>query len=203
VIAVLKGRNREHVTLLAISSASRALPWIRRTRCDRQALIGDRRSRLAEDRGARRLDGMEIIDIQMNSRGALDDAIARAVAIGGLVSIALIHVLQLPVAFAAIGYLGVVFIAAAAACLVLAAVLTRTSDDSAWIAAGGLAGLILLCYVLSRTVGLPGFTEDIGEWSEAPGLASMVVETLLVFLTAAVFVSRRQPMRGAGTAHAA
>jgi hypothetical protein len=58
--------------------------------------------------------------------------------------------------------------------------------------AGGLAGLILLGYVLSRSVGLPGFTEDIGEWSEAPGLASMVVETLLVFLTAAVFVSRRQ-----------
>jgi hypothetical protein len=138
----------------------------------------------------------------MGTRGALDDAIARAVAIGGLVSVALIHVLQLPDAFAAIGYLGAVFIAAAAACLVIAAVLTRTSDDLAWIATGGLAGMILLGYVLSRSVGLPGFTEDIGEWSEAPGLASMVVETLLVFLTAAVFVSRRQPMRGAGTAHA-
>ena len=83
--------------------------------CDCQALIGDRRSRLAEDRGACRLDGMEIIDIRMDTRGALDDAIARAVAIGGLVSIALIHVLQLPDAFAAIGYLGAVFIAAAAA----------------------------------------------------------------------------------------
>jgi cytochrome bd-type quinol oxidase subunit 2 len=140
---------------------------------------------------------MQIIDIHMSIRGAVDDAIARTVAIGALVAIAVIHVLQLPTAFAAIGYLGALFIAAVAGCLALAAVMTRTSDDRAWGAAGGLAALILLCYVISRSVGLPGFTGDTGEWSEAPGLVSMAVEGLLVLLTAAVLMTRRMPMRGA------
>jgi hypothetical protein len=75
--------------------------------------------------------------------------------------------------------------------------LTRTSDDVAWTAAGGLSALILCGYVLSRSVGLPGFTNDTGEWSEALGLASMVVETQLVLLTAVVLVSRRYPSRRA------
>jgi hypothetical protein len=143
---------------------------------------------------------MQIIDIHMGIRGALDDALARAIAIGALVTIALIHVLQLPAAFAEIGYLGGLFIAAVAACLILAAVMTRTSDDLAWAAAGGLAGAVLLGYVLSRSVGLPGFTDDVGEWSEAPGLASMVVESLLVFVTGAVLVTRRHPMGSAAAA---
>jgi hypothetical protein len=142
---------------------------------------------------------MQNIDTHMGIKGALDDAIARAVAIGGLVAIALIHMLQVPDAFAEIGYLGGLFIAAVVSCLVLATVLTRTSDTLAWSAAGGLAALILLGYVLSRSVGLPGFTDDIGEWSEAPGLASMVVEGLLVFLTGAVLATRRYPMRSAAS----
>jgi len=136
---------------------------------------------------------MQIIDIHMSIRSALDDAIARAVAVGALVAIALIHVLQLPTAFAEIGYLGGLFIAAIATSLLLAALLTRTSDDRAWAAAGALAGLVLLGYVLSRSVGLPGFTSDIGEWAEAPGLASMVVESLLVAVVAVVLVTRHQP----------
>ena len=140
---------------------------------------------------------MQIIDIHMSIRSALDDAIARMVAIGALVAIALVHVLELPEAFAEVGYLGALFIAALAACLVLGAVLTRTSDDRAWVAAGGLAALILACYVISRSVGLPGFTDDIGEWSEPLGLISMVVEGLLVFLTAAVLVTRHMPIRSA------
>jgi hypothetical protein len=146
---------------------------------------------------------MQIIDIHMSIRGAVNDAIARAVAIGGLVTIALIHMLQLPAAFAEIGYLGGLFIAAVVASLVLAAVLTCTSDDRAWAATGGLAVLILLGYVLSRSVGLPGFTGDVGEWSETPGLASMVIESLLAFVTTAVLGTRHYPMRRRGTALAA
>jgi hypothetical protein len=140
---------------------------------------------------------MYITDIHIGVKSAVDDAIARAVAIGALMAIAFIHVLQLPAAFAAIGYLGALFIAAIAAAVVLAAVLARTSDDRAWAAAGGLAGLILLCYVISRSVGLPGFTDDVGDWSEALGLASMVVESLAVVLTASVLAGRMYPRRRA------
>jgi hypothetical protein len=115
---------------------------------------------------------MQITDTHQGIRHVVDDAIARVVAIGALVAIALIHVLQLPEAFAAIGYLGALFTAAAAACLVMAAVLTCTSDDLAWTAAGGLSALILCGYVLSRSVGLPGFTNDTGEWSDWPPWSS-------------------------------
>jgi hypothetical protein len=71
--------------------------------------------------------------------------------------------------------------------------MTRTSDDRAWAAAGGLVALNVLCYVISRSIGLPGFTDDTGEWWEAPGLASTAVEGLLVFLTVAVLMTRHMP----------
>jgi hypothetical protein len=143
---------------------------------------------------------METTDMQADVKRAVDDAIARIVAIGALVAIALVHILQLPTAFDAIGYLGALFIAAVVAAGVLAAVLARTSDDRAWALAGGLAGLILLGYVLSRSVGLPGFTDDMGDWADAPGLASMLLESLEVVVACAVLAGRRHPRRSAARA---
>src|SRR3954454_7980301 len=117
-------------------------------------------------------------DLKLNE--ALDDVVARLVAIGGLGGIALIHVLQLPAAFAAVDYLGVLFVIAIVIALGLAALLTRMSDEVVWAATGLLPALLLIGFVLSRTSGLPGFTDDIGDWSERLGLASFVVEGLLV-----------------------
>jgi hypothetical protein len=51
--------------------------------------------------------------------------------------------------------------------------------------------VILLCYVISRSVGLPGFTEDMGVWDEPLGLASMAAEGIVVFVSAAALVTRR------------
>jgi hypothetical protein len=127
---------------------------------------------------------------------AVNDAISRTIAIGGLGGIALIHVLQAPAAFAETLYLGLLFVGAVVAAVVLAAVLSRTSDLRAWEAAGGLAGLILLGYLLSRTSGLPAATDDVGEWTEPLGLASMVVEGLVVCLSAGVLATRRNAARG-------
>jgi len=124
---------------------------------------------------------------------AVDDAIARTVGIAGLGGIAMVHVLQSPAAFDDTTYLGILFIGAVVAAVALAAILTRTSDLRAWGAAGGLAALILLGYVLSRTSGLPDATDDIGEWSEPLGLASLVFEGLVVFVSAGVLAIRRHP----------
>ena len=120
---------------------------------------------------------------------ALDDVVARMVAIASLGGIALVHVLQLPDAFRAIDYLGLLFIAAIVLALVLAAALTRMSDARMWAATGALPALLLIGYVLSRTSGLPGFSDDVGEWSEPLGLVSMVFEGLLVCLSATVLGS--------------
>jgi hypothetical protein len=115
-----------------------------------------------------------------------DDVVARMVAIGSLGGVALVHVLQLPDAFAAVDYIGILFICAIVAALLLAATLTRMSDERVWALTGALPALLLIGFVLSRTSGLPGFTDDIGEWSEPLGLVSLVFEGLLVCLSAVV-----------------
>jgi hypothetical protein len=144
---------------------------------------------------------MQIIDIHVSSlKEAVDDAIARTATIGGLMAIAVIHILELPDTLSDQGYVGGLFIAAIVACLVLAAAFTRMTDTRVWGAAGGLAALVLLGYILSRSVGLPGFTDYKGDWSNTLGLVSMVAEGLVVCLTGAVLAARRMPMMsGAGT----
>jgi membrane protease YdiL (CAAX protease family) len=125
-----------------------------------------------------------------STSAAVNDAVARTVAIIGLGGIALIHALQAPEAFEETTYLGVLFIGAIVASLALCALLTRTSDQRAWAAAGGLAAAIMLGYVLTRTSGLPDATLDVDNWTEPLGLASLVVEGLVFCVTAGVLASR-------------
>jgi hypothetical protein len=124
-------------------------------------------------------------------RPAVDEAITRTVAIAALGAIALIHILPLPAAFGETDYLGVMFVIAVVASVLLVVALTRTGEARVLGAAGGLAGLILIGYILSRTSGLPAATDDVGEWTEPLGLASMVFEGLLVCLAAAVMATSR------------
>ena len=125
---------------------------------------------------------------------AIDDAVSRTVAIAGLAGVAAIHVLQLPDAFSETFYLGMLFIGAAVAALLVATALTRTSGRGVWTAAVALPALILLGYVLSRTSGLPDATNDVGEWDEPLGLASLVAETLVVCVGGVVLAAGRAPM---------
>ena len=122
---------------------------------------------------------------------AINDAVARIAAIIGLAGIALIHALEVPDAFEETLYLGILFIGAIVAGLVLAAALTRTSDQRVWAAACGLAAAIMLGYVLSRTSGLPDATLDVDNWTEPLGLASLVAEGLVVCVTGGALASRR------------
>ena len=119
----------------------------------------------------------------MNDREA--DPIARIAAIAGLVGVAVVHALQLPGRLRRRRLPGVLFIALIVTCLALAAAMTRMTDQTLWVATGGLSALVLLGFVLSRTSGLPGFTEDIDEWTEPLGLVALVLEGLLVFVSAA------------------
>lgn len=118
-------------------------------------------------------------------RGAVDDVLTRIAAIGGLLALALIHALELPDAFDSQLYLGLLFIGVIVVSLVLAGALTRVHDRRLWAAAGGFALLVMVCYVISRAFGLPGFTSDVGEWAEPNGLMSLVVEGLLICVAAA------------------
>jgi hypothetical protein len=61
-----------------------------------------------------------------------------------------------------------------------------------WAAAMGVAAGPLLGYVLSRGPGLPNYTDDIQNWAEPLGVASLAVETALLALSLAALISVRR-----------
>ena len=114
------------------------------------------------------------------------DGIARAVAVVALAGVGLIHVLDAPGKFAETPYMGWMYVALIAGSIVVAAELIRTGSRLAWAGAALLALSALVGFTLTRTVGLPQATEDIGNWSEPLGMASLFVEGCLVALSTAV-----------------
>jgi hypothetical protein len=124
------------------------------------------------------------------------DAIARAVAVVGLAGVALIHVLDAHDTFVQKPYQGWLYVGLIAACLGTAATLIRGSDDRAWLAALLFPLGAFAAFVYSRTVGLPGGADDIGNWWETLGLASLFVEGCVVAVAAGVLWERRSSPAG-------
>lgn len=114
----------------------------------------------------------------------------RGVAAAGLLGIALIHLLDLPGKLAETRYLGYAYVALIVASLVLAELLLRRDDRRVWGATAGLAGAVLIGFVVNRTVGMPGAMDDIGNWLEPLGLASVFVEGVVVLLAIPPLTSR-------------
>jgi hypothetical protein len=112
------------------------------------------------------------------------DAVARVLGAVGLLGIALIHLLDVIGKFSETPYLGWMYVGAIVAAIGLAAwLVVKGSSRAVWAATGGLALAILAGFVLSRTTGLPDATDDIGNWSEGLGLASMFVEAAVAALS--------------------
>lgn len=103
--------------------------------------------------------------------------IARSLAIMGLVGMALIHLLDSGSKFHETPYLFWLYVALMVGAMIVSAALLHTESQLAWLAAGALLG-----YVLSRTVGLPFATGDIGNWGEQLGLAALFIEGCVVIL---------------------
>jgi hypothetical protein len=119
-----------------------------------------------------------------NPHDLVRDVVARVLGAIGLLSIGLIHLLDVVGKFAETPYLGWMYVGAIVASIGLAGwLVARGSSAVVWAAAGGLALSILIGFVLSRTTGLPNSTGDVGNWSEGLGLASMFVEGAVVVLS--------------------
>ena len=120
----------------------------------------------------------------MNRREAVPrDQVGRAVGIVGLVGIALIHFLD---AFSVIDESKFVFglyIMLMIVTVLASGILLRTDSRRTWMLAGGTAGLTLLGFILTRTTGLPGFPDNVGNWREPLGLASLWVEGMVLALS--------------------
>jgi hypothetical protein len=130
----------------------------------------------------------EIVTTETLAR-AVRDGIARTTAVVGLAGVALIHLLDLPGKFGETPYLAWLYIGLILGCVAAAAALIRHSDPRAWTAAALLPLGALFGFVLTRTVGLPQATGDIGNWTESLGLASLFVEGSLVALSCAMLAS--------------
>jgi hypothetical protein len=123
---------------------------------------------------------------------AMRDAAARATAAVGVGAIAVIHAVDSVGKWSETRYLFWLSMALIAACVVTGAAVLFHRSRAALLAAAGLAAGVIAAFVLDRTVGLPNATGDIGNWLEPLGLASLVVEGLVVAVGLGGFLSARR-----------
>jgi hypothetical protein len=123
-------------------------------------------------------------------REAVRSGVARGVAAIGLAGVALIHLLDLPGTLSETPYIFFLYLALMFSSIALAGILIQTGDVRVWAAATVLSVLVIVAYVLSRTTGLPQSSDDIGNWSEPLGMASLFVEGSLVTLGSVVLFGR-------------
>ena len=119
---------------------------------------------------------------------ALIDVTRRATGALGLAAIALIHLLDIQSKWHETKYQFWLFMVLIVASLVGAAMLLGRDAKQGWWLAVGCSAATLLAYVLSRTTGLPSASDDIGNWLESLGLASLFVEGAVLFLSGYVIL---------------
>ncbi|HZE06952.1 MAG TPA: hypothetical protein VE127_17120 [Solirubrobacteraceae bacterium] len=108
----------------------------------------------------------------------------------GLGVACVVHLIDGPGSLTDQFYAGALELALAAACLPLAILLLVRPLPILWSTALALNLAGLLVFVASRTVGLPGSTDDIGNWGQTLGVVNVVAE-LGVIAAAAAALGRR------------
>jgi hypothetical protein len=103
----------------------------------------------------------------------MTDTRVRRLGAGLLAATGALHLVLAPEYLQEQAYIGVLFILGGLTALVVAARLWRAEDRLAWGAGAVIAAGMAAGFVLSRTLGLPGFHES--DW-ELSGLVSLAVE---------------------------
>lgn len=89
-------------------------------------------------------------------------------------------------------YVQIMYYALEAAGIAAAVLLVTRPARVGWLLALGVAAGPIVGYVLSRGPGLPNYTDDVGNWTEPLGVISLVVEGVLLILTAAALLTWRR-----------
>jgi hypothetical protein len=127
-----------------------------------------------------------------------DSVVAPVAGIGLLGAIVVVHLADVREKFEEVPYLGVGYVLLIGACVVAAGLLAQPNAvwrERRWIAGGATAALTLLGFVLTRTVGLPSATDDIGNWHEMLGVWSFITEGAMVLLSAIALSTARRTSR--------
>jgi hypothetical protein len=124
------------------------------------------------------------------------DILTRTLAVVGLLGIALIHTLDAIPTFSELPYKAWLYVGLIVGSVIVAGMLVGRPTRWAWTAAGTLVAGAIAAFVYSRTVGLPGAPDDVGNWAEPLGVASLFVETI-VLAVAGYAVAAIAPVRAA------
>lgn len=132
-------------------------------------------------------------------RGLVTEIATRATVAVGLAGIALIHLLDSIGKWSETRYLFWMYVALMVGSLATAGAVLFTRSRLSWVAAAGVAASALIGFVINRTVGLPNAMDDIGNWTEPLGLASLFVEGVTVAVSVAALAATRSPATVRGT----
>jgi Na+/proline symporter len=113
-------------------------------------------------------------------RRAFDDIVVRALSAVGVTGIAVIHVLDAQDTYHHTRYIFWLYVAIVVAAVPTVALLLHWRSGRVWLAPAALAVGPFVGYLWSRTIGLPGDTDDIGDWLNTLGLASLLVEAIVI-----------------------
>lgn len=116
--------------------------------------------------------------------------VRRVLAPVALAVVAVVHVIDAPSKFKEVPYLGWGYILLIASAVMAAVWIAEKDDRRAWIAGGVFSAGAILMFVLSRTTGLPGSTDDIGNWAEPLGIVALFAEACVVALAIRVLTAR-------------
>jgi hypothetical protein len=117
------------------------------------------------------------------ARGGRRQAPLRLLGILALAGVAVAHAVDLGAHVDHAPYLAVLFCALIAACALLAlALAVEWRTHAAWAAAVAASAGAIGGYVVSRTVGLPGIADHVGDWGEPAAVAAIVCEAAVVAL---------------------
>src|ERR687886_3017538 len=107
-----------------------------------------------------------------------------------IVAVGLVHLRGAPPHYNFAPYLGVAFVANFIGALVAAVGIYRDALWG-WLLGALIAGGALVMYVISRSVGLPGYEHAVGRWFGPLGVVSLVVEALFIAVFLLWLIARR------------
>jgi FtsH-binding integral membrane protein len=132
---------------------------------------------------------------------AITSAILRATGVVLLMSLAVIHIVQLVPTFQQTPLLGVAYVFLIAAAVVVGARLVKGHQSAVqlWFPVAALGLAVFVGYSFTRMLSTPLDNQDVGNWACTLGLAALFVEGLMVAVAAyAISLSRMaslEPLR--------
>ena len=124
----------------------------------------------------------------------LDPAVRASAAIG-LITVGIIHVLEIQRQLSGAAWLTAGFALLAACAPVAGLWLLARPSSAAWGFSGVVCFLAAAGYILTRSVAVPGDPADRGNWLEPLGVAALFTEGIVTILAVLVLASMATPGR--------